>query len=105
MNDNLQNKLNELKKGYVEKLKSSVINLQELLNNIEALNIEELYGNVHKISGTSGMYGFNELSSLSTEFELYLKEIKNGDGSFVQSELNDKLTQYIISIKNVIMEG
>ena len=105
MNNNLEEKLKELKKGYMEKLKSLVVSLKDLYDNFELFNIDELYSKVHTISGTSGMYGLKELSDISTEFEIYLKEIKNNNIDLDESELKQKLVAYTNSIERVVLEG
>ena len=72
MNKDFEQKLIELRKGYIKKLKdlpSSFIDL----SHEEPININEIYLKVHTISGTSGMYGLSDLSNASTEFEIYLK--------------------------------
>ncbi len=105
MNNNLEEKLKELKKGYLEKLKILVVTLKDLSDNLEQLNIDDLYSKVHTVSGTSGMYGLKELSDISTNFELYLKEIKNGNKNLNKTELKEKLTEYINNIEIVVLEG
>lgn len=105
MNNNLEEKLKELKKGYMEKLKILVVTLKDLSDNLEQLDINDLYSKVHTISGTSGMYGLKELSDISTNFELYLKEIKNGNENLNKTELKEKLTEYINNIEIVVLEG
>lgn len=99
--DDLKNKLNELKKGYLKKLEDILANLKNLLSN-EKIDIEELYSNIHKISGTSGIYGLSEISNISTEFEFYLKEIKNGITIIKEQELRTMLLEYIENIDAIL---
>ena len=102
MDNSLEDKLKEFKKGYLKKLETTVLNLTALLENIQS-NIEELYSTVHTISGTSGMYGLKNLSDLSTEFEVYLKEIRNDKSLVDEHELFKKLKKYIEDIKDTIL--
>jgi hypothetical protein len=104
MNNDLQNKLNELKKGYIKKLENVILRLEELLI-CEKIDIIELYSIIHTNSGTSGMYGLKNLSSISTEFELYLKEKKETPDLINQEELKNKLGKYIQSMKEIILTG
>lgn len=104
MSSNLEEKLKELKKLYLKKLADISLSLKILLNS-EKINIEEVYFQVHKISGTSGMYGLNELSHISTEFEIYLKEIKEDKSKLQEQELSDKLLKYIEKVETFLSEG
>jgi len=105
MENNLESKLNVLKKGYLEKMKGLVLGFKDILNDFEQFDFNELYSKVHTISGTSGMYGFLDLSEKSTDFELYLKDIKNNNKDLVETELKEKLSEYIVNIEKVILEG
>ena len=100
---NLEDKLKELKKGYLKKLESLVLDFKFFLETIEQADINELYSKVHTISGTSGMYGLTELSEFSTEFELYLKENKDNIDTVNKIELREKLFQYIKEIEKIII--
>lgn len=94
MNNDLQAKISELKTGYLNKLKDVLLAFK-LLNETEEILIQEVYSKVHSISGTSGMYGIKDLSDVSTEFEFYLKPIKDNPESINQAELKVKLSNYI----------
>ena len=102
MDNNLQDKLKVLKLGYIKKLEGIIPEFKVLLQQIGASFNDELYSKVHTISGTSGMYGLNELSDTSTEFEVYLKEIKHDPSLHNEVELKEKLTKYIENIENII---
>lgn len=101
MDKNFERKLNELKKGYSNKLKESYPSFKDLLDE-NPLNVQEIYSRVHSISGTSGMYGLNELSNLSTEFEFYLKSIKENFDSINIEELKIKLSKYLEDLNNLL---
>ena len=104
MDNNLEIKLKELKKGYLKKLEDMILSFKILLND-NKVNIEELYLKVHTISGTSGMYGLSELSNNSTEFEFYLKPLKEEINSIDMIELKDKLSNFINYIEKVVLIG
>ena len=104
MDDKLANKLKELKKAYLQKLEGILLDLKNNLDGLPDIELEELYTQVHKISGTSGMYGLKELSGFSSEFEIYLKEIKNNNAIEIES-LKGKLSQYIKIVEQVVSEG
>lgn len=103
MADSLQNKLNELKRGYLKKLEGVLSEFYILLE-AQKIDYNEIYTKVHTISGTSGMYGLKSLSDISTEFEYYLKDIKNGI-DYSEEELKNKFLKYVNSLKKNIFEG
>lgn len=104
MNSDLEEKLKELKKEYLNKLKDSFPNFKILLNN-EPINIQEIYSKVHTISGTSGMYGLKNLSEASTEFEFYLKPLKENPDTINIEELNNYFLNYIKCLEKTITTG
>lgn len=104
MNNELVEKLLELRKGYLNKLKEAFPDFKVLLNNV-SINIQELYSKVHTISGTSGMYGLKDLSNASTEFEIYLKPFKENPNAVNIEELKNKLKIYLSDIEKMLLEG
>lgn len=104
MNNELVEKLIELRKGYLNKLKEAFPDFKVLLNN-DSINIQELYSKVHTISGTSGMYGLKDLSNASTEFEIYLKPFKENPNTVNIEELKNKLKIYLSDIEKMLLEG
>ena len=104
MDNNLENKLNELKKAYIQKLGDVLPIFEKVLADLPKINLDELYSQIHKISGTSGMYGFKELSQFSSEFEFKLKEMKKNDNINVEL-INEKLSKYKFIIENLLKEG
>lgn len=102
MDNDLQDRLRVLKLGYIKKLQGILPEFKVLSEKISVSIIDEIYMKVHTISGTSGMYGLNELSSLSTDFELYLKKIKNDENSYDEQLLKNLLNSYIENIKHLI---
>lgn len=102
--NDLENKLKELRQGYLKKLEDVVLSLKSTLQN-EEMDVDEIYAEVHKVSGTSGMYGLNEISNISTEFEFYLKELKNDKTLIKPKELSEKLAKYLKNIETSINGG
>lgn len=104
MNSDLEEKLKELKKGYLNKLKDTFPEIKILLNN-EPINIQEIYSKVHTIAGTSGMYGLKDLSEASTEFEFYLKPLKENPNTINIEELKKYFLNYIEHLEKTISIG
>lgn len=102
MNNELSEKLNELRIGYINKLIKSFPNMKVLLDE-DPMNIQEIYSRVHTISGTSGMYSLKDLSELSTEFEFYLKPIKENPDSIEIEEFKDKFANYLNELHKIIL--
>ena len=102
MDNKLQEQLKVLKMGYLKKLEGMIPEFKVLLEKISLLNVDELYIKVHTISGTSGMYGLIKLSDLSTDFELYLKKVKNDKSCYDEGALKGLLTEYIEHIIDII---
>lgn len=101
MDNNLEEKLNELRKNYLNKLKDNLPSFKELTNE-DSININEIYSKIHTIAGTSGMYGMNDLSKISTEFEFYLKPLKESPENIDESELKTKLINYIDYLETIL---
>ena len=104
MNNNLEEKLKELKKGYIKKLEVVLSELKTLLTD-KNLAINEIYLKVHTISGTSGMYGLKDISEVSTEFEFYLKPIKENPDVANREELKNNFSNYIDFLEKTISIG
>jgi len=86
-------KLEVLKKAYSQKIKSHIEDLKTFL--AEGFQPEDIYSIIHSISGTSGMFGMSEVSALATDFEFFLKELKNKPKGTDQNILNEKLEKFI----------
>lgn len=102
MNNELAEKLKELRIGYINKLMESFPNMKALLDE-DSMNIQEIYSRVHTISGTSGMYGLKDLSELSTEFEFYLKPIKENPDLIEIEEFKNKFSNYLNELHKIIL--
>lgn len=101
MNNSLEDKIKELKVGYLKKLEDVLAELIALLN-AEKINVDELYSKIHTIAGTSGMYGLHELSNISTDFELYLKEVKADVDSVNEDALRTKFSKYLLNLRDIL---
>jgi len=104
MNNNLEEKIKELRKGYINKLKDSFCDFK-VLSEENQIDIQVLYQKVHTISGTSGMYGLKEISDSSTEFEIYLKPFKETPNSINVTELKEKILIYVKDLEKILSEG
>lgn len=104
MDKNFEEKFKELRKGYINKLKSSFIEFKALLYE-NPININEIYSRVHTISGTSGMYGINDVSKLSTEFEIHLKPFKDNLVPINIEELKTNFLNYLESMETALSIG
>lgn len=102
--DGLNDKIDEFRKAYLKKLEDVIAGLKYFLDN-EKNNIDEIYSKVHQISGTCGMYGLRELSSISTELEFYLKKLKNDNGIMIESELHEIFLKYIKDVETILKRG
>lgn len=102
MDENFNEKFKELQKGYSNKLKETFPSFKALLNE-DAINIQEIYSRVHTISGTSGMYGMSDLGDVSTDFEFYLKPIKENPELINIEEFKNRFSNYLDSIEKIIL--
>lgn len=101
MNDDFVGKLNELKRGYIIKLKSVLKDIEALLG-ADKINVNELYSKIHTISGTSGMYGLKIISEISSDFEMELKVLKEKINPINEEELKGKLKAYIENMNDIL---
>ena len=85
--DDLLSKLAEMRKSYINSLPETFKIIDEIEENIKNnnCNIDDLKSFmqiVHKISGTSGILGVNDLSQASSELEIMLKKIIKAEADF-----------------------
>jgi HPt (histidine-containing phosphotransfer) domain-containing protein len=104
MNNDLQEKLKELRKEYLNKLKDTFPNFKVLLNN-NPIDIQEVYSKAHTIAGTSGMYGLKDLSEVSSKFEFYLKPLKANPDTINIEELKNKFSTYLNDLETILLKG
>lgn len=106
--------MDELQIFYEETRKSYLINLSEKLDLIKASQdklsannedisiLNELYGLIHSISGSSGILGFTVLSENCQELELYLFDLINSN-SHVTLDLQ-KIILFINKLQEIYTE-
>lgn len=97
-----ENSLKELKSFYLVKIKEEITYFDKILKTtITKEMLEDLQAKVHKLSGSAGMYGFAELSSITHEFDLELQEILKKDFNLYVDDIKDKICG-IINIMDVL---
>lgn len=75
-----EDSLNKLKAVYRVKLKEEIPYFKNILEEPFTKELlEDLRMKVHKLSGSAGMYGFLELSTITHEFDIQLQEILKTD--------------------------
>ena len=76
--NNYLKSLNE-KYNILNALKDSIFKAESLNDESSIKAFQEAYGYIHKLSGSSALFGFYELGQTSNKLELLLKEfIENG---------------------------
>ena len=87
-----EKKLNIVKNNYLERLnekynllkkfKDCIFKAENLKDENSVNSFQEAYGLIHKLSGSSAMFGFSEIGQTSNKLELLLKEfMENGYSS------------------------
>ena len=78
------------------------------LNHVWALeNLIILHRNVHTLTGTSGTFGFNEISGLARHLEIILKPfVANSDSSIILSaevtcDIDEKIAQLVTLVDSL----
>jgi HPt (histidine-containing phosphotransfer) domain-containing protein len=100
MNNNFEEKLKGLKIAYIAKLKETLPEIEKLTT--ENSDIQEVYQKIHKLAGTCGMYGLNEISNIATELEIYLKPLKENPTLIKEQELSEKLKRFVTEYRKII---
>lgn len=84
--------LEDIVPGFLENRKKDLVELQKFLNNKDLSEIEKIG---HKVSGSSGGYGFHDLGLIAKEMEkLAMENTIDGIG-----ELIEKFESYITNVK------
>lgn len=77
LSEEFQSKFELLKQGYINKLPQMVSELSttvnDFLQNPTEETIKKVYLLVHNLSGSSGLYGYSDISVKSKEFESVIK--------------------------------
>lgn len=80
ISEQFEDSLNKLKAVYRVKLKEEIPYFKNILEEPFTKELlEDLRMKVHKLSGSAGMYGFLELSTITHEFDIQLQEILKKD--------------------------
>ena len=80
ISEQFEGSLNKLKAVYRVKLKEEIPYFKNILEEPFTKELlEDLRMKVHKLSGSAGMYGFLELSTITHEFDIQLQEILKTD--------------------------
>jgi chemotaxis protein histidine kinase CheA len=94
-----------LRAAYKEKLPEKIASLNaewdDLLKKWDNEKIDSFYKLVHKLSGSSGSYGYPEISEATRELEIYLKELIHNKISITDKEMRE-IEIKLESIKTVI---
>lgn len=104
-NLSLEEKLENFKKAYLQKLQQEVVVLKELLDCSEEDLQETLKTTcaiVHKISGTSGMYKLTEISEISIAFENYTEQGLENTHELLYTEFQEKFKAYLTNLDYLI---
>jgi chemotaxis protein histidine kinase CheA len=107
-------KLNVIKHNYIKSLNEKFVLLTNLKNSVdhhENINDEtsikafqEIYENVHKLSGSSAIFGFPKLSEISNRLELLLKEFVDSGCLSTSSDILLNFESLLNEIKNILKE-
>ena len=80
ISEQFEDSLKKLKAVYRVKLKEEIPYFKNILEEPFTKELlEDLRMKVHKLSGSAGMYGFLELSTITHEFDIQLQEILKTD--------------------------
>lgn len=98
-----------LKIEFNKKLPGLVNELQISMNEVNTdptiKNLKSLYVKVHNLAGSSGLYGFSNITNLSRDFEQYIKpfvEQTENISTVDLSQLNEMFMQYMHNINNCV---
>ena len=94
MNENLDDSFKEIKDQYEKTIPDKIKSIEEafikLKKDTKKENVEELRMIVHKIAGSAGMYGYDEVSVDCKAIDLELKDwLEKSEESLPEKELSD----------------
>ncbi len=102
ISEQFEDSLNKLKAVYRVKLKEEIPYFKNILEEPFTKELlEDLRMKVHKLSGSAGMYGFLELSTVTHEFDLQLQEILKTDFTPHVHVIKDQISG-IIKVMEII---
>ncbi|MDD3013932.1 MAG: hypothetical protein PHC34_09550 [Candidatus Gastranaerophilales bacterium] len=77
LSEEFQSKFELLKQGYIDKLPQLInelsITVNQFLQNPTEEAVKKAYTVVHNLSGSSGLYGYSDISVKSKEFDKVIK--------------------------------
>ncbi len=91
-------KFTQLRNKYLSSFKQKGRDIQKALNESD---MEQLHGLLHKLTGSSGSYGFNKLSLLSKKATLLTKDFDELDRINVESATKDVIDELESESKNL----
>lgn len=102
--ENLAESLKNLKEMYRKKIAENIAYYEDLLENSMTEEVlTDLRMNVHKLSGSAGIYGFSELSNATHELDLELQDMLKGGKALPEHVIKAKI-RGIITIMAVEKE-
>lgn len=104
MNKNIQKKLQSLfmlyRKNLPDRIHSIELQWQALLKQWDLTGFRDFHRNVHSLCGSSGTYGYFELSKTAQEMEVLLKNILVNEQ--LTDENRENITAYFNQLKSVL---
>lgn len=102
MDKKVQDKLKDLLIQYQKKLPDKIARIEEQWQEIQQQwnpeKMEILHRDIHSLCGSSGTYGYVELSKVARQAEIYLKEnLLNADD--ISDQQKKKVTSYLDQLK------
>ena len=107
--EEIQKQLASLRVEFASNLVQRVDQMITDLNSLEGQadpfgSLQDIYRQIHSLSGSAGTFGFNRLSEQSRQLELILKEFINNH-SFLDAETTEYLTSSLQKLHNLIDKG
>ena len=102
--ENLANSLKNLKEMYKKRIAENIGYYEDLLGkSLDKEILTDLRMNVHKLSGSAGIYGFSNLCQATHEFDIELQDMLNGVATIPEHVIKAKI-RGIITIMDVDKE-
>lgn len=108
-----EEKFNILKNNYLKSLKekhdslvilkNSIFNTEIQIDKNRTDEIQEAYRHIHKLSGSSAMYGFREISLISNKLELLIKHFIQDNYSSDEKIICENLEALLNEIEKAII--
>lgn len=100
---NQETKFTELFNAYSNSLPNKLKEIEtlwvEIQKNENTEIIFELHRKVHSLYGSSGIYGYNEISQAANELQIFLKPLQN---TVLSSEQKLKINTLLTELKNSV---